>query len=245
MQPATSASSVPSTARQLPARNTVLTLVASSLPHGPRVGKRECFQAAAAALGGGRTYFRRARRASRAAMRVGTVAPIGNPDPAIRQLLPFISSSRLTAPLSDRLCDAALVAFALWTVCCHAVVAAGRGLVALLVLYAVVLIAGLAARLRWRPRSVQARPRDAAAPGDSPAPVPRIVRVAASGRRRDCRAALRRATRRAPVLVERGRSCSGWPPSPSASGGDADRASRAQPLVGDAALAPGRGRASC
>jgi hypothetical protein len=100
-------------------------------------------------------------------MRRGTVATVE----------PDVPSPRPPAsPLSARLCDAALVAFALWTVCCHAAVAAGRGLMALLLLYAVVLTAGLVLWVRWRPRSVEAPP--AAAP-DAAAPVPPLVRVAA------------------------------------------------------------------
>src|SRR5262249_1045958 len=51
----------------------------------------------------------------------------------------------------ERLCDAVVVTFALWTVCCHAIVAAGRALVALLVLFAVVLGASLWLRRRLRP----------------------------------------------------------------------------------------------
>ncbi len=77
-------------------------------------------------------------------MRIGIVAPIGDPDSSVRPL----SSATLTAPASDLLCDTVVVAFALWTVSAHAVVAAGRGLVALLLLYALVLAAGLWLRLR-------------------------------------------------------------------------------------------------
>ncbi len=100
-------------------------------------------------------------------MRSGTVATV-EPD------VPLPSPP--ASPLSARLCDAALMAFALWTLCCHAVVAAGRGLMALLLLYAVVLTAAVVLWLRWRPRSVEAMP--AAAP-DAAAPVPPLVRVAA------------------------------------------------------------------
>lgn len=111
-------------------------------------------------------------------MRSDIRASIGNLHAAVNQL----SSSTLTATASDRLCDTAVVAFALWTVCSHAVVAAGRGLVALLVLYAVVLAAGLWLRLRFGAVPPVPDPSGLAAPLDSPGPtlwIPRIVGLVA------------------------------------------------------------------
>jgi hypothetical protein len=78
-------------------------------------------------------------------VRTGVVAAIGNRDSQVPQL----SSSPLAAPASDRLCDGVVLAFALWTIASHAVVAAGQGLVALLVLYAAVLSAGLLLKRRF------------------------------------------------------------------------------------------------
>jgi hypothetical protein len=76
---------------------------------------------------------------------IGNFAPIGDPDAAVRHL----SSSTPTEPASDRLCDVVVVAFALWTVCAHVTVAAGRAVLALLALYAVVLTATLLLRRRF------------------------------------------------------------------------------------------------
>lgn len=50
---------------------------------------------------------------------------------------------------SERVCDGVCLYFALWTLCCHAVVAAGGTLVALIVLYAVALAVVLALRFRF------------------------------------------------------------------------------------------------
>src|SRR4030095_7475518 len=86
-------------------------------------------------------------------MRIGR-APIGSPDPAAHPL----SSDSPRPPSSDRLCDAVVLAFALWTVCCHAMVAAGRGLGALLCLYAAVRVAGLWLRRRLSPVPEGPRP---------------------------------------------------------------------------------------
>ena len=111
-------------------------------------------------------------------MRSATRASIGNLHAAVNHL----SSSTLTATASDRLCDTSVVAFALWTVCSHAVVAAGRGLVALLLLYAVVLAAGLWLRLRLGAVPPVPDPSGLAAPPDSPGPtlwIPRIVGLVA------------------------------------------------------------------
>ena len=66
--------------------------------------------------------------------------------------------------------------------CAHAVVAAGRGLVALLVLYAVVLAAGLWLRLRFAAVPRVSDPSGLAVPPDSPGPtilIPRIVGLVA------------------------------------------------------------------
>jgi hypothetical protein len=52
------------------------------------------------------------------------------------------------SPLSDRVCDAAVLGFGLWTLCCHAVVFAGGSLHALLTLYALS-AAGLIALWLW------------------------------------------------------------------------------------------------
>ncbi|MCP4659620.1 MAG: hypothetical protein GY856_29815, partial [bacterium] len=52
-------------------------------------------------------------------------------------------------PFSDRLCDGVVIAFALWTLCSHAVVATGGTLVTLIVLYAVAGAALVALRLRF------------------------------------------------------------------------------------------------
>ena len=111
-------------------------------------------------------------------MRSGTRALTGNLPAAVNHL----SSSTSTATASDRLCDTSVIAFALWTVCAHAVVAAGRGLVALLVLYAVVLAAGLWLRLRFTAVPRVSDPSGLAVPPDSPGPtllIPRIVGLVA------------------------------------------------------------------
>lgn len=104
-------------------------------------------------------------------MRAGSLAPIGN---AVGSLSPSAS----TIPASDRLCDVVVVLFALWTVCANAVVAAGRGLWALLALYAIVLIAYRLVKRRMRPAA--ALPAEAT--GDATIDSPRtfgLLRVAA------------------------------------------------------------------
>jgi hypothetical protein len=53
------------------------------------------------------------------------------------------------APASERLCDAVIGAFALWTVCANVVVYVGGGLAALLILYATALSAVLVLRRYW------------------------------------------------------------------------------------------------
>ena len=53
-------------------------------------------------------------------------------------------------PLSSRICDAICVAFALWTLCSHAVVAAGGTLRWLIVLYGVAASALLGGLVRAR-----------------------------------------------------------------------------------------------
>jgi Family of unknown function (DUF6077) len=125
--------------------------------------------------GGRRSYPCRAHRASRAAVRIGILDRIGHPNSAARPL----STSTPAAPASDRLCDTVLVAFALWTVSSHAIVAAGRALLALLALYAVVLAAALLLKLRL---GAVAAPSDATGPAalpDSPGPTLPTLRVAA------------------------------------------------------------------
>ena len=77
-------------------------------------------------------------------MRTGAVDQIGNPSSAAGRL----ASAALTVPLSERLCDVVVVAFALWTVSAHAIVAAGRAVLALLALYAALLAAALLLRRR-------------------------------------------------------------------------------------------------
>ena len=59
-------------------------------------------------------------------------------------------------PSSERVCRAACLGFALWTVCCHLVVAAGGGLWGLLVLFGVL---GAAAAFAW-PRWLDRHPED-------------------------------------------------------------------------------------
>ncbi len=49
----------------------------------------------------------------------------------------------IRAPLSERLCDGVCLIFALWTLCCQSVVAAGGGLRSLLVLFAIVSTLGI------------------------------------------------------------------------------------------------------
>ena len=105
-------------------------------------------------------------------MRIGAVVQSGNPASAAHRL----SSAPLTAPLSDRFCDAVVVAFALWTVSCHAIVAARRALLALLALYAVMVVG--AWLLRRRLGAVAPAP-DATSPTafpDSPHPTLSILR---------------------------------------------------------------------
>jgi hypothetical protein len=54
------------------------------------------------------------------------------------------------APLSVRVIDGACVVFAVWTLCCHAVVAAGGSLRALVVVFALAGLVLVAVRRRWR-----------------------------------------------------------------------------------------------
>jgi hypothetical protein len=107
-------------------------------------------------------------------MRSGIRALTGH----LRAAVNHLSSSTSTATASDRLCDTSVIAVALWTVCAHAVVAAGRGLVALLVLYAVVLAAGLWLRLRFAAVRRVSDPSRLAMPPDSPGPTILIPRIA-------------------------------------------------------------------
>ena len=82
------------------------------------------------------------------------------------------------APSSERVCDVALVAFALWTICCHAVVAAGRGLWALLALFGLVSTIAIGLWLRSRRSSLAPAATSVAAP-DSPVAAPPVLRIAA------------------------------------------------------------------
>jgi hypothetical protein len=65
-------------------------------------------------------------------------------------------SSLSRAPNSERLCDAVIMAFALWTICAHLVVIAGGGLVVLISLYAGTAVAAIALRRRWRSAPIAA-----------------------------------------------------------------------------------------
>jgi hypothetical protein len=67
-------------------------------------------------------------------------------------------------PWSSRVCDAAVAGFALWTLCCHAAVAAGWGLRALLLLFAAALAAALSLRRLLRRRAAAPRPAEAPPP---------------------------------------------------------------------------------
>lgn len=87
-----------------------------------------------------------------------------------------------TAPLSERLCDAACLLFALWTLCCHAVVAAGGTLPQLIALYAVVLGLLLAWTLRagltWFQPALKAAGGE---PGEPSSPRPlRLLQIGAA-----------------------------------------------------------------
>jgi hypothetical protein len=75
-------------------------------------------------------------------------------------------------PPSQRLCEAACLAFALWTLCAHAVVAAGGSLRALLALFLASALAALALGLGHRLRRAPA-PRPEAPPPAPLAPGPR------------------------------------------------------------------------
>jgi hypothetical protein len=98
---------------------------------------------------------RRGRLVSRVARQVqeagrGGVPPVSHARiAAAADRLPAPGVTR--SPVSDRVCDAAVLAFALWTVCAHIVVAAGGGLDGLILLYAVALTgAGAAWKLTGR-----------------------------------------------------------------------------------------------
>lgn len=100
-------------------------------------------QATATPQAAGQRYPRHARRDTRAAVHTASVAPRGKPESELSQF----SRSARAAPASERLCDLVVLAFALWTVSAHAVVAAGGGLLALLILFALVSAAAVALRL--------------------------------------------------------------------------------------------------
>ncbi|MGH7789281.1 MAG: DUF6077 domain-containing protein [Candidatus Binatia bacterium] len=105
-------------------------------------------------------------------MRSGIVASV---DTAVRDT----ASRAPAAPLSDRFCDAVVVVLALWTVCCHAVVAAGGDLRALLLLYGAVMAISLALWLRRRAASPAPVVPDAAATGERSVPAPWMLRAVA------------------------------------------------------------------
>jgi hypothetical protein len=90
-----------------------------------------------------------------------------------------VSPATRTAPVSDRLCDAVVVAFALWSVCSHAVVAAGGGLVALLWLFTIAATAGVLLRVRRGGAVAPPEPIQPAGPSDSSRPPLRVLRLAA------------------------------------------------------------------
>jgi len=69
--------------------------------------------------------------------------------------VPEPSPARDAVPLSARICGAACASFAIWTLCSHAVVAAGGGLRSLVGLYAVVGLASLGAVAWARRRGVR------------------------------------------------------------------------------------------
>jgi hypothetical protein len=70
---------------------------------------------------------------------------------------------RAPSPLSLRLCDGAAVAFALWTLCCHALVVAGGNLQHLIALYAVTATLAL---FLWRRLSQRLSPQSPAPPSE-------------------------------------------------------------------------------
>jgi hypothetical protein len=110
---------------------------------------------------------RRGRLVSRIARRLrgvdGSGPPPAGPDGGVSAASPATPATT-RSPAGDRVCDAAILAFALWTVCAHVVVAAGGGLVGLILLYAVTLIAAGAAWARTWGRPAPPRPGVAAFP---------------------------------------------------------------------------------
>jgi len=88
-----------------------------------------------------------------------------NPGPACR-------GPSSGAPLSDRVCDGAAIWFALWTVCAHAVVAAGGSLNQLLAIFAVAALAVAGALFRYSRRAADAPPAE---PPEPPAARARVL----------------------------------------------------------------------
>jgi hypothetical protein len=103
------------------------------------------------------------RRVPRAGSPAGPIAPELQGDAAAKRRA---SSSDVRAPASERLCDAVVLAFALWTICAHVVVAAGGELGTLIVLYALASAGGVTLMWRWQGGSLPtpARPVDLSDP---------------------------------------------------------------------------------
>ncbi len=89
-----------------------------------------------------------------------------------------VSSGARESAWSERLCDGVVAVFALWTVCCHALVAAGGGLRALIGVFAAAAAAALALWLRARRRRRAAEPDPAPAPEAAPADRARPLQIA-------------------------------------------------------------------
>jgi hypothetical protein len=106
-------------------------------------------------------------------MRIGGDVAAGDLEAAVPR------NSTPTAPASERLCDAVVVVFALWTLSCHAVVAAGGGLMPLLYLFAIAATAAVVLRVRLGGRRARPEPIERAAVADAPRSTLRILRLAA------------------------------------------------------------------
>jgi hypothetical protein len=83
---------------------------------------------------------------------------------------------RSDAPLAERICDGTCLAFALWTLCCHATVALAGTLTQLIAAYGLALCLAVAAwaGVRLRTRSEARAPLE---PVDAPEPHPRRFRI--------------------------------------------------------------------
>ena len=71
-------------------------------------------------------------------------------------------SAAISAPITARICDAVCIAFALWALCCHAVVALGGSLIHLLVVYALAsgtIVTAIMVIRRHRARTTELSPR--------------------------------------------------------------------------------------